>query len=278
MLLRLLLNSLFFFATFVGAAQTPNDCWKLAQGFQEQGNYKAAEKLYQRILYFDTAHAFSKVNLELANLAIAEGKATLASSYLQSYRVQLPMGSDDWLETSFKIATLSLQENLPLEALGELLQLKTLFLDGLQKQRLSLYLAAAYFQNKQFIESEKYFLSITNSSDHKMIKAIFKKNNRLEKVYNSFFLQVMSALLPGSGQLYSGYYKESVNSVLIVGSFVVLFSKMTRIYGWLDAFLSVYPWLSRYHQGGVRKVDLLANERIKQKRSMYYNKLMKQLT
>jgi hypothetical protein len=63
--------------------------------------------------------------------------------------------------------------------------------------------------------------------------------------------RVCSYLLPGTGQLLSGDYRNFVNSFLLVGGLAAAAIAQSIIASPLDALYVVGPWLFRYYSGGV---------------------------
>jgi tetratricopeptide (TPR) repeat protein len=270
---KIILSILLTFSTLVNA-QDISDCYKLANEQFEIENYEQAQNLYQRILFFDSSNTYLDSYYKLHQIERKNGNFESAISYLDRYRFYQESDTLKYFDLCLEYITLLLQSEKNKEALTEVLQLKSLNLNPVQAERLDFYLAVTYFQNKDFIQSETYFKKLIDPKYYADLAHFFKKNNRLEKKYNPVKLQIMSALLPGSGQTYSGFYKEGLNSILLVGGFVALMVKTSNVYGLLHGFISVYPWASRYHIGGVNRTRILANKRIKIKRDGYYREII----
>jgi hypothetical protein len=94
------------------------------------------------------------------------------------------------------------------------------------------------------------FYSSINSTDSTMLASI---NNELLKSFNKSlsFAKTLSAIFPGTGQLYSGNTKDAFNSFAINGSLIGLFVYTSISYTWLDGTLAFYQWIPRYYIGGI---------------------------
>jgi tetratricopeptide (TPR) repeat protein len=274
MFLKQVLSSLLIAIVSCLSAQDIQSTFDLAEFQFETGDVAYAKSLYKRVQFFDTDYNFISSFDRLSDIYLKEGDSTAAIDELLKYRDFLEFGSDNWLKNNFKLIGLQLSIDKPKEALAELLQMKYMSLDSLNKKKMKLYLAVAHFQDKDFKKSEQVFKEVVPESEHELLTSIFKKNNRLEKRYNLVRLQLMSSVLPGSGQIYAGFYKEGVNSLVLVGGFIYLFVHINKTYGLVSALLGVYPWVSRYQIGGINKAKSLAQLRIKLKREVYYHEVL----
>lgn len=270
---RVLSSFLIVFSVHI-YAQNINTTYSIAESQFELQNYEQAAKLYQRVLFFDSSETYIYAYARLAQISLANKEKDKAILYYSRYRNFLAYSNEEWKNIGFKLVGIYLSLNLNKEALGELFQMQLLNLNELETKRLNLYLAVAYFQDKDFGNSKNKFKSIIDSSKYNLVDRLFKQNDRLEKRYNSYRMQIMSAFVPGSGQIYSGFYKEGINSFVLVGAFLTLFVHTSLVYGLIDGVIAVYPWISRYHTGGVKKAGDLAKQRVVLKRTKYYHELL----
>ena len=81
-------------------------------------------------------------------------------------------------------------------------------------------------------------------------------------------------ILPGSGQIYSGDFKNGINSILLTGGLAALGVLMYNQYSLLDAFLAVFPWFFRYYQGGYEKAKNIAHDKRAIRRDKTYKKVL----
>jgi len=85
---------------------------------------------------------------------------------------------------------------------------------------------------------------------------------------------VLSIVIPGSGQLYAGDYKNAVNSFLLVAVFAAIGTDMFIRYAWYDSLISVFPWFLRYYTGGYKNAMKIAEQKRTEKRNKRLNKII----
>ncbi|HPB06482.1 MAG TPA: hypothetical protein PKX60_09610, partial [Prolixibacteraceae bacterium] len=85
---------------------------------------------------------------------------------------------------------------------------------------------------------------------------------------------IMSALLPGSGQFSVGAVKEGFNSMLLITGLTIAAIQIVKHYTFLDAVLTLLPWIQRYYIGGMDKAKALAFNKIDKKRYESYLKII----
>jgi len=106
--------------------------------------------------------------------------------------------------------------------------------------------------------------------------SLLQQNQTLLKLKykNGNLAACMSALLPGLGQLYTGYPKEFLNSFILNGSLITGTVLIAQSYTWIDGTLTFVPWLLRYYIGGIRRSKELAKEaNLRQKENLYRNRI-----
>ncbi len=271
---KLVLINFICFLGKICSGQDLKQTFDLAEIQYRNNDLEHSKLLFQRVVYFDSLHLYKESFERLAQIYFAQKEVSTSLAFMFQYRNFYPSESEKWVDVSFEIINLQLSAGLDGEALGELIQLKNIFVSVEGMKKLNTYLAVAYFQNKDFKNSELYFKKIITEDKQVQLSKILKKATHLDQKFNPNKLQIFSLLLPGSGQAYASYLKEGANSVILVGAFLVIFVHTSRVYGLLDAFLTVYPWVSRYYMGGLKKVVVLANKRKEFKRNEYYHSIL----
>jgi TM2 domain-containing membrane protein YozV len=76
----------------------------------------------------------------------------------------------------------------------------------------------------------------------------------------------LSMVLPGSGQLYCGEFKSGINSFLLTGTAITVYTLISIRYSFIDAILGVFPYYQRYYTGGVINAQNMAKDKIKIKK------------
>ena len=253
--------------------QSLDQTFQLAQTEAVTGQYELAIALFQRVLFFSDGPYRDK-----SFLALAECYSHIKESdkALMFYDLAYDNAVSDSLanEILFKKAALKLLESRFMQALSDLFSITPIRQSD--SLRLNLYLASSYFGIKDFERARSYFFGCIppgDSSSGVQIDALFQRNEKYHRL-NPKAAKIMSIIVPGSGQLYSGHIKEGLNSLLLTGGLAWLtFNTITRL-SYLDAMLSVFPWFYRYYSGGLSNAGELANERIREHESEIYHALL----
>ncbi|HAP01136.1 MAG TPA: hypothetical protein DCQ93_04350, partial [Bacteroidetes bacterium] len=138
----------------------------------------------------------------------------------------------------------------------------------------NIYLATAYYGLNRFSESEDALLKIENDSlVRNNLHKLFSKAIRVQK-RNPKTARILSMMLPGLGQFYSGDIRDGINSLLITSAFMYLTLNTAIQYSLLEA-TSVLPWFSRYYMGGFKRAESIAVNRIEEKQYLLFTQIMK---
>lgn len=271
---RVIINTILLSFSISLYAQDLEQTYNLAEVSFKQGDYKGAKDFYNRVVFFDTSDSYVNSYYNLGEIAFLNKEYKKARKY---YVLHSNWTNSDSVRiaNTFKAVLCSFMLDEYKQALVDLLLIKSKITDSELKKRWTLHLAVCYFQDHQYEKSKELFHELIPLESKDELNKIFKKNNRLEKKFNKVKVQLMSIFLPGMGQFYTGNVGPGINSFVLVGSFLYLFTRAVKILSVPDAILAVYPWLSRYYLGGVKKSAKFAEEKVKIKRSSYYQKILK---
>lgn len=265
--------SLIFIGFTKSYAQDLEKTYGLANAYMTTNDYTGAKALYNRVVYFDSTNSYVNSYYRLGEIAVHQEKYKEAKEYFALHANW--MNSDSVrVQNTFNTVLCCFMLNEYKEALQNLFLIKSRVKNDSLLERWKLHVAVAYFQDGQYDKSKELFSELVSVESRSELDKIFKKNNRLEKKFNRFKVQLMSVFLPGSGQVFTGNVGPGINSFVLVGSFLYLFTRVIKVLSLPDAILAVYPWLSRYYMGGVKKAGNFADERIKIKRSSYYQQIL----
>lgn len=224
-----------------------------------------AAKNYDQALYAYNQLAFSvypavdpAIEMQLGLCYLEKGDFEKASQFFD--RAFFSTQQNDIKNTAVlnKCKALLGQNNYPL-ALSELYSLNFDSLNQAQAASFYLFKAICLYEMEQFEAAEIAFLALINDSS--TIQQLFSQPKAFYRP-NSTTALIMSAVIPGSGQFYAKEYREGINSVVINGVFVYYWLRILNIYGGIDAFLAVLPWLQRYYVGGFNKASVLAYDKM----------------
>jgi tetratricopeptide (TPR) repeat protein len=274
--LRISLYILFSFLLAGNAiAQTREQTVELALQQKALKNYTGAESFFLRALFFEPGPERAFLYGQLGECCAAKNEFDKAAA---NYELAYNNEKNDSLKTEWlfaKTAVLLLQEKYQY-AFAELFSLPDSISNSYFTYKRNFYLGVAYFGNSEFALSERYFLNsipATYAVQRTAIEEIFKRNQKISRIKPKT-ARILSMCLPGLGQFYAGDIKNGLNSLVINGLFVCLFTYAFITISPLDAYLSVLPWFQRYYSGGYKKAGIIAAEKAKRKRSVLYFEIM----
>jgi len=254
-------------------AQSASDAFLLAGRWYEEKNYSQAMLEARRALFFDDLIRLPGYML-LADCCEQMELYDEAISYL-SLAAELELNDSLKNELIFRKIGLYLRNMEPAYALIEL-QKENDFRSGYFAAKRDFYSALAYYQINDFKLSEAYTNLLLKSSgeyDSCYLSTLFRKAGR-NYSRSSVYPAVLSAVLPGAGQLSQGYYGEAANSFVLnalLGFITYLTFKQVHA---LDAVLTMYPFVKRYYLSGIFKAGELSGEKKERRKIELYNELL----
>jgi hypothetical protein len=253
-------------------AQTVEQVVDFANRQFEQGNYTIAAKEYNRAFFFGYEPRYV-ISMQIARCYANTGQHTMADGfYDRAYRFATTdsMRNEAVLE---KVFSLIVQKNFSM-ANSELFnvagkvsheqELQSHFFNGISHYGLrNDSMAMDQFMNVAEISG-------ADSLQLVALKAEFEKVFDYDRRYNPRRAYIMSGLIPGSGQMSVGAYREGINSFILLGGLYALSIWIIIDYSLMDAIISVFPWMQRYYLGGMERARDLAHLKIKEKRGESY--------
>lgn len=244
----------------------------------EKGNFELAANEYNRALFFGY-HEQDRLCLKIANCYFNQNN--LEQSAIFYDRAYFSSGSDSIKTEAVlgKSFSLILEKNFVL-ALSELMNIDSTSIAD-QNSRLNFLKGIAYFGlNENDLAEEAFKKCVAGFSDRSALLAFEKEFvdlKKSEKRFNPQTAWLMSLFVPGTGQLYSGEYKEAANSAALLGGLIYLTISFATKYSFVEAIVVVLPWFQRYYIGGANKAERLALEKQKSKRNDSYQAIMRRI-
>ncbi len=239
-----------------------------------QQNYQLAVKEYQRALFFADGKKLDYLYQQIAHAFFINKQFGQA---LYFYELSYKTTKNDSIKTEiiFNKSQCYLLTGDYKHSEFELMNLK----DSLSvyfTDRRKFYLAVSYFGMEDFKKSENYFLSLLPENEKEGRSEVYKLFHTKKNLYrpNPNTAKVLSMILPGSGQMYTGDVNNSLNSLLLTGSFVMLGVVMAQEYSILDAILTAFPWFTRYYKGGYLSAKKIAQNKRAIRRDKTYKKVL----
>jgi hypothetical protein len=254
-------------------AQSSNEAFLLAEIWYDEANYDQAILEAKRAAFFNDS-LIKPVSILLAN---CYEQMEIYDEAINNLAVASEYEFNDSLykELIFKKINLYLRSRQPGYALIELSRLdynRSVYFSTKQ----DLYYALAYFQIDDFNNSKKYsekLLKKYAGYDSCFIDNFFHRAIR-NSDKSSLIPALSSAIIPGSGQLIDGYYRDAANSFLLNATLaaVTCFS-FVRLKP-LDAIITMFPFVHRYYLSNIFIARELAVKKQENVNVAMYNELL----
>jgi len=268
-----IVNLIFSQPTF---AQNLDDIVRFSDQQFNKGNFELAANEYNRALFFGHRDA-DQLCLKIANCYLSQNKLEQSAVFFD--RSYFSTNSDSIKTEAIlgKSFSLILDKKYIL-ALSELINIdSTKYSD--QNTKLNFLKGIAYFGSNQDdlaeIAFKKCISGVSGKTGSNDIEKDFIQLKKIEKRYNPQTAWILSLIVPGAGQLYSGELKEAANSSALLGGLIYLTISFAAKYSFWEAIVIVFPWFQRYYIGGANKAENMALEKQKIKRNNTYQSILK---
>jgi tetratricopeptide (TPR) repeat protein len=239
--------------------QTPEQSYAFALYQSRQGNYDVAIKSLKRIQFFDEENNFPRVFEELADCYFQ--KADYENAYYYYDLATVQPGHDSLLpDIAARKVTCKLFDRQYQEALIDLLSFNG-NPNARQQWEFDILYGITYFYLGEYSESKHYFGEAADSLQFQQITGLdadFSCLKQIEKRYNPKTAKVMSIIIPGSGQMWVGDYRDGINSILLVSGLLGASVALSGSLSLFDSFVIIAPWFQRYYMGGFQKAYEIA--------------------
>ena len=258
----------------ISYSQNISATFKLAENSCNAGNFKEAIYYYQRILCFGTDAEKTKSYINSANcyFELSDYDKAYELYELAYYTVQNDSLKKEML---FRKAITLLNEKRYKLALLEILEFDCPNNEYFTRKK-EIYLGITYFLLDEFEKSEKHIMNYVNLSqieNSEEYKQLFIENSKIKRGKIKTAV-ILSCIIPGLGQMYTGDFRNAVNSALLNASLLGIAILTGYNYGIIDAVVTIFPWLLRYYSGGMIKVEKTAKWKIAGEKQKIYNELL----
>lgn len=259
-------------------AQDEQTTFAFANALMQSNDYEGAILNYQRVIHFSDNDSL----LLPSYVHLADYWQNLDSFKRSNEYLQLAYFTAENINDKNHFA-IRRSENFILqkqyfEALEELLSVD--IVDNNTKREVAFYEAVIRFGMGQYDQSEILFLeyvdTLQNPQAARDVRKLFDKNQRLSRL-NPRTAMIMSMIIPGSGQMYVGDFRNGINSLVLNGFFAWLLVNTTINSGILDGVASVMPWYFRYYMGGYQRAEKIAIEQVAKRRAQIYRQVIQTL-
>lgn len=251
------------------SAQNFEETLKFADYQFSSGKLAEASKTFQRALFFSEGRQNLYIFRKIAEISYLRMDYESAQKY---YGLAYNLSDNDSLKTEllFDKASCQILNKNYQNALIDLFSVNDT--SNIIQRRLNFFLGTCYFGLEDFSQAEKYFESCIDLKDRKELTFLFSGKKLLTPSPKK--ARIMSMILPGLGQTYSGDIKSGLNSLFLTSGLIALGIKISISYSPVDAIFAILPWYQRYYTGGYGKAEDIARIKLEQKRSMTYARIL----
>ncbi len=219
-----------------------------------------AEDLYERALYFNQNDSFEFIlHNKIAALFVSQNKIQDAAWHYKKAAYINPIPQAILMQSWS-----CLWNNQPTEAINSLDT--ALFwdeFDSVQRVEAIVILGLAFEKLENINIAIAYYNRLTPMLEASYVNELNSINRQRSnlKLKKPRLAGLLSALVPGLGQLYAGYTKEALNSFALNGTLIAGLVITSVNYTWIDGVLAFGTWLPRYYVGGINLASKLAKQK-----------------
>lgn len=253
-------------------AQTLDETFSLGKALYEAGAEKEADLLFQRVIFFGYGQYDAECFNMLGEIAWKAENYQQAAQYFNGAIAANQEASERNRLLLRRANALMLAGELAL-ALQDLLSTNENLPNSLMKNK-QFMLGTIYFVQKEFEQSALALKQCFNKpEDQRMVETWINTAANI-KHPNPRKAKRLSKYLPGLGQFYAGDIKNGINSMLLASFFVYTTINTAITYTYIEAALTIAPWLQRYYQGGFTRAEIIAQNKLDRKQFKYYEKVV----
>jgi len=259
---NLYLTILFSVFSFSVKAQTPQQTIEFAKEQFRIGNHETAVKALNRLLFFSSDTFSSETFSLLANSYFQQKDYSNAYYYFDLASIQCENDSLRAEFTTMKVACRLYNREFH-EAQIDILTYSGR-LNPAQQWQFNLLSGITSFYLDDYNAARSFFLKCADTSNQQSFIAIetgFERFRKLERRYNPRMANLLSIILPGAGQMYSGDFRNGINSMALVAGLIFATVGLASSISFIDSAIIIFPWFQRYYTGGYQRASATAQEK-----------------
>lgn len=234
-----------------------------------KGNYINALNEYRRAYFFAGSELKSNLGGKIADCYLVLNDFKMARSFCDSVMFYSKNDSER-ISCEFQKILCFMKENNFGYALLKLNDLELEDETQLLRRR-NLYQGICYFGIGQYDASHQYLLNSILKTDtirRLQLEHLFENQNVLKRP-NSNAAIMLSLIIPGAGQFYSGDIKNGLNSLLLLSGIFYLGTIVSSV-----GLVLIVPIFCRYYIGGIVHAKQIADRKREEKKYIYYTNLL----
>ena len=250
-------------------AQNFDETLGFADNLLKNGDRDIALKAYQRALFFSEGENNLYLFKQIADISFMNEDYETANNY---YGLAYNQADNDSTGTDllFRKSTCHILSKNYQFAIIDLLSINDTSVTV--KNRLHFYLATCYFGLEDFEKAEYYFKSCIDENSINALRILF--SGKGINAPSPKKAKVMSMIIPGLGQVYSGDLKSGINSLALSAGLIALVIKVSAKFSFIDGVVMVLPWYQRYYMGSYNSAEEIAIIRRQEKRNKIFSEVL----
>jgi len=257
----------------VSSGQTAGEALGYAGELFKSGYYEQTELELKRVL-FHSDSLDKECYLLLSDCTDRIGQPERSIEYM---RKAVVLETDDSIRLEIKLDLIQkyLKINQPIYSLLLLNEIRNQAPSYAEREIL-FYLVATHYLLENYSESEKNLHELSAympGYDSASISHLYRKSIRNERK-RTFQYSIYSTVIPGSGQLLSGAYRQGIDIFLLNSVIFSCAGILIKYQSPLDAVLSVLPFIQRYYLGNIITAKKTAEGKKEGKKYLLYNQLL----
>jgi len=255
-LISFLINTKIFLFLFFSNifCQDINTLFEYAKNKYNTGEYDKAINSFHRIIFFDSTTTYLYESYYYLSLSYFKSNQIKKAKVYVEFSINSATNDSLKNEALFLLCYYNIFEKNYSNARYNLLNINE-FNNYFSKKR-DFYNGLISLKMLELDSAFKYFSRVIDSSKHNELKYYFDKMNKINKKYNPLIAKVFSMIIPGSGQMLFGNFKDGLNSFVLNGSILFLMFNVYSNISFLDGIITLLPWYLRYYQGGYENAFL----------------------
>lgn len=259
-------------------SQSLEQTYELGKVAFRQGDFQQAIAYYSRVLFFDHKQTYTQLIFE--DLGSSHFELSEYNSSAFFYDLAYNTKEEDAIASKNQLLLKRALCYIYLEEYNSAL-LDLYLVDEPEPtimRQAALLEGMCLYRLEKFEAAKQAFLNtLVSSGDSVIVTQNFEELGRINRK-SPKKAKIFSMILPGSGLMYVGDWKNGVSSLVLVGGLATLMVVSTANTGFMNAFLNVFPWYQRYYMGGFQLTENVAEDKLNARRIRHLQKTIEEIT
>lgn len=218
--------------------------------FSERGHYFEAVTEYKRLLFFKEYSSEDQILYKIADAYLSGGQKESAKDIL----IQMNSNSENSVYDRNALILLAkiYWDDYDYQSMRGVLDYFVQYIDTIKSDQVKYIKAWSYVYQAHWDEGIEELRSLSNPEYENLIRDVEEVSSVTQKSKNAAL--ILSYIIPGTGQIYAGDYKNALYSFILVGSIGA--SMIWDIYQktYFISLIKYFFLYTRYSQGGLKNL------------------------